>query len=140
MAGFNSKEFAYSDINVTILGRNITGLRGIKYKVTTSKERLYGRGKKALAIQSGNEEIEGEIMLLQSELVALSVAAKAANPLNKVTDISFDIVVSYGQGTTAKTDIIIGAELTEYEKGMEQEDKFMEITIPFIALDIKESA
>lgn len=137
---FNSKEFTYADINVTILGRNITGLRGIKYKVTTNKERLYGRGKKALAIQSGNEEVEGEIMLLQSELTALTLAAKAANPLNKITDISFDIVVSYGQGTTARTDIIIGAELTEYEMGMEQDDKFMEISIPFMALDIKEVA
>jgi len=137
---FNSKEFTYADINVTILGRNVTGLRGIKYSVKTDKERVYGRGNKALAIQSGNEEIEGEIMLLQSELEALSVAAKAANPLNKVTDISFDIVVSYGQGTTAKTDILIGVELTEYEKGMAQEDKFMEISIPFIALDLKESA
>jgi hypothetical protein len=137
---FNSKEFSYSDINVTVLGRNITGLRGIKYTVKTNKERVYGRGKKALAIQSGNEEIEGEIMLLQSELNALIVAAKAANTANKVTDISFDIVVSYGQGTTAKTDIIIGAEISDYERGMKQGDPFMEISLPFIALEIKEQA
>ncbi len=137
---FNSKEYTYSDINVTLLGRNIVGLRGVKYKVTEEKELLYGRGKKPIAIQSGNESIEGELMILQSELTALVAAAKTANPANKLTALSFDIVVSYGQGLEAKTDIIVGVEIEEYEKSLEQGDMFMEITLPFKALDVKESA
>ncbi len=136
---FNSKQYAFSDIKVILLGRELEGFRGVKYKVTTEKEALFGRGKKALSIQSGNEAVEGELMLLQSEVEALRAAVKAVNPLYKLTDVSFDIVVTYGD-TTSVTDIILGAEFTEYEKGMEQSDKFMEVSLPFLALDVKEGA
>lgn len=135
--GFDSKQYAFSDVRVNILGRSLVGFQGVKYKVNVDKEPVFGRGKKALAIQSGNETIEGELMLLQSELIALDLAVKAINPLYKITDISFDIVVSYGE-TIVTTDIIKGVEITEYEKGMEQEDKFMEISLPFLALDLQE--
>lgn len=136
---FNSKQYQFSDIKVILLGRELEGFRGVKYKVSTDKEVLFGRGKKGLSIQSGNETIEGELMLLQSEVEALRAAVKAVNPLYKLTDVSFDIVVTYGD-STAVTDIIQGAEFTEYEKGMEQADKFMEVTLPFLALDVKEGA
>lgn len=136
---FNSKQYQFSDIKVILLGRELEGFRGVKYKVSTDKEVLFGRGKKGLSIQSGNETIEGELMLLQSEVEALRAAVKAVNPLYKLTDVSFDIVVTYGD-SIAVTDIIQGAEFTEYEKGMEQADKFMEVTLPFLALDVKEGA
>jgi len=135
--GFSSKQYAWSDVKINLLGRTLVGVRGVSYKVSVDKEAVFGRGKKALAIQSGNETIEGELMLLQSELVALNTAVKAINPLYKITDVSFDLVVSYGDNITT-TDIIKGVEFTEYEKGLEQEDKFMEITLPFVALDLQE--
>lgn len=135
---FNSKQYAWSNVSVNLLGRTLVGIRGVSYSVSTDKEPVFGRGRKALAIQTGNETIEGEIILLQSELEALNAAVKSVNPLNKITDVSFDLVVSYSDGTTSTTDIIKGVELTEYEKGLGQEDKFMEITIPFLALDVQE--
>lgn len=137
--GFNSKQYQFSDVSVIILGRKIEGFRGVKYKVSVEKEPLYGRGKKALSIQSGVEKIEGELMMLQSEVIALVTAVKSASPTSKITDISFDIVVTYGDGTTAITDIIRSAEFTDYEKGLQNGDKFMEISMPFIALDIDEN-
>ncbi|MBV6442754.1 MAG: hypothetical protein EPGJADBJ_04478 [Saprospiraceae bacterium] len=137
---FNSKQYAFSDITVNVLGRELQGFRGVKYKVSVEKEVLHARGKKAFSIQSGNETIEGELMLLQSELEALRAAVKSVNPDLKLTDVAFDIVVTYGNGTTAVTDIIQGAEFTEYEKGMENGDKQMEISLPFLALDVKEGA
>jgi alpha-glucosidase (family GH31 glycosyl hydrolase) len=136
---FSSPQFAFSDVNVVILGRTLVGFQGVKYKITSEKEPVFGRGKKALAIQDGNERIEGELMLLQTELELLVQTVKAANPAQKLTDVSFDIVVTYGNGNTAKTDVIRSAKITEYEKGMEQEDKFMQITLPFLALDVNEN-
>lgn len=137
---FNSNQYGFKDISLIVLGRELQGFMGVKYKVTTDKEHLYGRGSKALSIQSGNQKVEGELMLYQSELEALRAAIKTVNADYKLTDVSFDIVVTYGNGTTSVTDIIVGAEITEYEKGMEQEDKRMEITLPFLALDVKEGA
>lgn len=136
---FNSKQYAFSDVKVIILGREIEGFRGVSYKVSVEKEHLHGRGKKPLSIQSGQETIEGELMLLQSELIALVTAVKAVNPNYKITDVSFDIVITYGDGTTASTDIVRSAEFTEYEKGMENGDKFMEVSMPFLALDLNEN-
>lgn len=135
---FNSKQFAYADVKVVLLGRTLEGFLGVKYSVKTDKSRLYGRGKKALSIQSGNEEIEGSLTMVQSEVEALRAAVRAANPLAKITDISFDIVVTYGDTLTAVTDIIRGCEFTEYEKSLKQNDKYMEIELKFIALDIDE--
>ena len=136
---FNSKQYAFSDVRLIILGREIEGFRGVSYKVSVEKEHLHGRGKKPLSIQSGQETIEGELMLLQSELIALVTAVKAVNPNYKITDVSFDIVITYGDGTTASTDIVRSAEFTEYEKGMENGDKFMEVSMPFLALDLNEN-
>lgn len=140
MPAFNSKQYQFSDLRVIVLGRELQGFQGVKYTRKKDKELLYGRGNKPLSIQSGNESVEGELMLLQSELEGLTAAVKSANPLYNLTDVRLDIIVTYGNGTTAKTDIIQGAEFTEYEKGLEQESKFMEISLKFIALDVLEGA
>jgi len=47
--------------------------------------------------------------------------------------------VAYGnptRGDIVKTDLIRGAEFTSVPKGLNQNDKFMEIELPFIALGI----
>lgn len=134
----NTKQFAWSDVKINLLGRTLIGVQGVSYKASVEVEPVFGRGNKPLSMQSGNYTFEGEIMLLQSELEALRAAVKAINPLYKITDISFDLVVAYGDGLNAVTDIVLGCQITEYEKGMEQNDKFMEITLPFVALDIQE--
>jgi hypothetical protein len=135
---FNSKQYGFSDVRVIVLGREIEGFRGVSYKVSVEKEHLHGRGKKPLSIQSGTETVEGELMLLQSEVTALIATIKSVDPKMKLTDVSFDIVVTYGDGTTATTDIVRSCEFTEYEKGLENGDKFMEVSLPFLALDIDE--
>lgn len=136
---FSTQQYAFKDLKIVLLGRTLVGFQGIKYKVATDKEPVFGRGNKALAIQSGNERVEGELMLLQSELELLIAAVKTAQPGKKITDIAFDLVVGYGDGNTSVTDIVKGAQFTEYEKGMEQEDKFMQVTLPFLALDVEEN-
>ena len=50
-----------------------------------------------------------------------------------------DVVVSYGnpsKGDVIHTDLVRGAQFTEVPKSLNQNDKFMEIELPFIALDI----
>lgn len=140
MADFSSKQYSWSDVKINLLGRTLIGVQGVKYKITTDKEAVYGRGNKPLAIQTGNKTYEGELMLLQSEVENLRAAVKAVNPDYDLTDVSFDLVISYGVGNTAVTDICLGCEFTEAEKSMEQESKFMEVTLPFVFLDVKSAA
>lgn len=140
MPTFNSKEYGFSNVAVNILGRTVRGLLGVKYSIKTDKSFLHGRGSAPLSIQSGNKTYEGELQLTQSEIEAMVLVVKAVDPANDLTDIAFDIVVSYGEGTRVVTDIVLGAEISEYEKGMKQGDKNMEVSLKFMALGINEGA
>ena len=136
MGVVNYDQYAWCDIEVVMQGRKITGLRGISYKESQEKEAIYGAGSEPIAIGRGNKSYEGEIKLLQSEYEAL---VRAAGTGNGVLDLrGFDIVVAYVPEDSAQilTDIIKYAEITEAEKGWSQGDKFIEISLPFIALGV----
>ena len=134
---FDSREYEWSDITVVVAGRDVTGIRGVSYNSDQEKEALYAKGNKPHGIQRGNKSYSGNIRLLQSEYEALNEAAGG-----DALDVSFNIVVSYGnpsQGDVIKTDLLVGAEITSKPKGMNQNDKFMEIELPLVMLDIVEN-
>lgn len=137
MAKFNSREYEWSDVSVVAAGRMITGLRGVQYTSSQEKEALYGKGNKPHSIQRGNKSYSGSIRLLQSELEALELAAGG-----DALDISFNIIVAYGnpsKGDVITTDLLVGCEITEIPKGLNQNDKFMEIELPLVMLDVKKN-
>lgn len=136
----NGREYEWADISLIVGGVSIVGFRAVSYKREREKEAMFGKGRKAHSIQSGNESVTGSITFTQSQLEALELATGG-----NILTAKVDIVVSYGAEMNAvsvasaaiSTDIIVGAEFTEYEKGMSQGDKFMEVPMPFLALDIK---
>lgn len=132
---FDTRQYEYSDITLSLGGRVITGLRGVKYSSKQEKEVVYGKGNEPLHIQKGNISHEGEITLLQSELETLRLAGKGS-----VLGLRLDAVVAYGnpsKGDVLIVDKIRGIEFTEDSKEMKQGDKFMEVTLPFICLRIE---
>lgn len=132
---FNTREFEWSDVSVIMAGRLVTGIRGVSYTSSQEKEALYGAGGKPHAIQRGNKSYSGTIKLLQSELEALEKAAGG-----DILDASFNIVVAYGnplKGDVPKVDLLKRCEVTEVPKGLNQNDKFMEIELPLVILDIQ---
>lgn len=130
------EEYAWVDIKVVALGRTIGGLRGIEYKVKHQMEPLFATGKKARGIQRGKKEYEGTITLLQSELIALDRAAQEKG-YDDITDISFDVIVSYlPDNMVITTDKILNVSISEIPRGMKEGDLQMEIALPFIALDV----
>ena len=134
---FDSREYEWADVTVVMAGRDVTGIRGVSYTSAQEKEALYAKGNKPHGIQRGNKSYEGSIRLLQSEYEALNQAA-GGDALNA----SFNIVVSYGNpsnGDVIKTDLLMGVEITSKPKSLNQNDKFMEIELPLIMLDIKEN-
>ena len=116
-------------------GRDVTGIRGIKYNTKQEKEVLYGKGNRGLSIQKGNIENEGEITVTQSELETLRTVGNGS-----VLNLHLDATVCYGnpsKGDVMITDKINGLQFTEEPKEISQGDKYMEITLPFIALEIE---
>lgn len=136
---FSSKQYGWSNVEVVLFGRPVTAIRGVKYKASQEKETIYGAGDKPLSIQTGNKSYEGELTLLQSELEAIQAAAGKDCDVMDIPP--FDIIVSYKMEGTSPVvrDVIKYAEFSEVEKSMSQGDKFMEITLPFIALDIRKN-
>jgi hypothetical protein len=134
----SSKQFEWNDISVVILGKIVTGITNIEIEAKQDKEAVYGRGNKPLAIQSGKKTYEGSITLLQSEYAALLAAAKAVNVSYDVTDIGFDITWNFNRTIdgAAETYNIKGAEITSAKLGLGNDDKNMEVELPFMALDL----
>lgn len=130
---FNSREYEFADVMVIVGGKDITGLRGVKYSVKQEKELIYGKGNLPHSIQRGNKSFEGQITVLQSELETLI----ANSPDQDLMELQFDTVVSYGNpsnGDVMITDKLIGCQITGYDKELKQGDKFMEVNLPVIFL------
>lgn len=135
-----AKEYGWKDVSVVVLGRTIEGIEDVKVKRKKEKERLMGRGNKALAILTKNEEISGSLKIHQSELNAIDLAIKAVNPLKNITDVAFDVIINYENSDgQAATDAVIGVEVEEYEKALAQGDGKMSIELPFQALELREN-
>ncbi|CDC98922.1 putative uncharacterized protein [Prevotella sp. CAG:474] len=131
----NTREYEWSDVNVVMAGRPVTGLRGVKYSAKQEKELLHAKGNKPHSVQRGNKTYDGEITLLQSEYEALKQACGG-----DILDASMDIVAAYGNpsaGDVITTDILVGVEFTEDTTEWKQGDKFQEKTLPFLFIDKK---
>jgi hypothetical protein len=134
---FDSREYEWADLGLQLGNRDVTGFRGIKYTEKIEREALFAKGRHAHSIQSGNITVEGEITMLQSEVEALVKAGGGS--LLKLKNLN--AVVSYGNaadGNTPMTNTIEGIYFMESPKEMKQGDKFMEVTIPFVALRLKQ--
>lgn len=122
---------------MVLLGKPVTGLRGIEYKSKRAKEALFATGKKARGIQLGKKEYEGTITVLQSELIAMQAAAKNAG-YDDITDLEFDIIVSYVSETgVLQTDKVVNASITEAPNSIKEGDLYSEHPLPFIACDVE---
>lgn len=131
---FNSREYEHADITVLIGGRDTTGLRAIKYKEKAEREAMFAKGRFAHSIQTGNIAYEGEVVMLQSDYLALRTSGNGS-----VLNLNLDIIVSFGNpqsGDTMVTDRLEGCRFGESEMGMKQGEKFMEVTLPFMFLKL----
>ena len=135
MAIINGRQYEFADLTLILAGRDVIGFRGIKYGEKQEKEQLYGKGNRPLSIQRGNVSYEGEITLTQSELATLRVLGKGS-----ILRLNLNAVVAYGnpsEGDALTVDKIYGLQFTEAVTEYKQGDKFADITIPFICLDIE---
>lgn len=140
MGMINGRQYEFADISLVLDGRDVCGLRGIKYSEKQEKEALYGKGNKPLSVQRGNISYEGEISLTQSELETLKTLARKQTGRSSIMSLNLNAVVCYGnplKGDIMITDRIYGIQFTEDAKELKQGDKYMEVTLPFICTDIE---
>lgn len=135
---FDSREYEWADLTLILGGRDITGIRAVKWKEKIEREALYAKGRYPHSIQSGNIGYEVEIKMLRSEYEAL---VKAGN--GTILGLSLDGLFNYGnptEGNALTTTRASGIRFLEAEVADEQGSKFQEITLPAICLRIKNNA
>lgn len=137
----NSRDFEFADITVSMLGKVLTGLRGINYEWEQEKEHLYAQGNKPRSIQKGSIKPTGTLTLLKTEVDELNRIARAAGYKNIVAVpgklINITVVYQIVEDAGIQTDILVNVEFTKTGDGMKQGDKFKEVELPFLFLDLK---
>jgi hypothetical protein len=143
MANVNvtSDECAWSRFEIQILGRTIKGLRGFGFKKEVEKEHLYAGGDDAIDIMSGNKKGTGSIKVLGFEADKMNKAARDAG-YEDITDVPHEVIVitcSYKKRAIdkVKTYIASGVAFTEAGTDLEQNAKFREITLPYLAMNVQ---
>ncbi|PIB28916.1 hypothetical protein BFP77_08340 [Maribacter sp. 4U21] len=131
---FNSKEFAWANVEIALFGRVLIGARGVEYTAKKDKEPVHGRGENPHSIQSGNKTYEGNLMLLQSEVEAIQRQLRDDQDLTDLDGFSVTVAYVPKTGANIVTHILKGVEFTEDPRNMKQGDKFQEITLPIIFL------
>lgn len=132
----NGREYEWGDCAFILGNRDMVRYRGIKYTPKIEREAIYAKGSKPVSIQSGNLSYEGEVTMLQSEYQKLVKAGKGS-----IFGLILDGLQNYGnplKGDAMTTDRIESLRFTEAPREIKQGDKFQEITLPFIALNIEE--
>ncbi|WP_271783871.1 hypothetical protein [Aquimarina algiphila] len=135
MSTFNSREYEWADITVVLGGRPLLGITGISYSEEIEREAIYAKGRTPYSIQSGNIKYEGELTLLQSEVDALERSGGGS-----ILSLSLNAEVVYGdplQGNAITTKRIEGIRFKKSPRKMKTGDKFQEIALPFVALNVK---
>lgn len=134
---FDSKDVEWNDLTVLVGGSRLTKLRGVKYGVKTTKTHLYAEGDDPISIQSGNREPQGTIKVLKGAIDAMNEAAVKAGGRD-ITDLVFDIVIVWKpQGTRPlQTDKLVGCQVSDFEKGIDQGGDKVEVDLPFLFMQL----
>lgn len=140
---FSSRECEFADIKVSLLGKELSGLRGLMYEQEQEKELVYGQGNQPRSIQRGNVKNSGTLFLLKNDQDELNAAARAAGYANilKVPGKLLNITCVYQKddGDPIKVDNLLCVEFTKISDGQKQGDKFKEVEMPFLFLALKQA-
>ena len=130
----NGREYEWADLTVIAGGSDMIEMRGISWKRKIEREGVFAKGRKANAIQSGNISVDGELTLLKSGADKLMKAGGGS-----VLSLNITLLLSYGnpsEGNAMTTKRITGVRFTEEGEDWKQGDKFTEVKLPYLALDI----
>lgn len=135
---FSTKECAWAQVSMKLLGATITGLRGFEFKKNIEKELIFAAGDEAIDITQGNKTINGSLTLLKFEFDRLNDAAQAAG-YDDITEVPFTAIMltcAFKLNATTPVRVIetpLGAAFTECTVAMQQNSKMTEVPLPFIA-------
>lgn len=135
---FSTKECAWAQVSMKLLGSTVIGMRSFEFKENIEKELIYAAGQQAIDITMGNEGASGTITLLKYEFDKITDAAQAAGYKNilSVPHPLIIVTVSFKLSPTSGIRIIetpFGIAFTDDTLAMQQNAKMMEVPLPWIS-------
>lgn len=137
---FSTKECAWAQTSLKILGRTVEGLKGFEFNKEIEKELVYAAGDEAIDITAGNKKVEGSLTVLKFEHDLLTDAAQLAgyDDITEVPHVATVITCAFKLNATApiRTITVFGVAFTKWGIGMQQNAKFTDVSLPFLATKI----
>lgn len=135
---FSTKECAWAQTSLKILGATMVGIRGFSFEKNIEKEYLHAAGDNPIDIQSGNKTYPGSLKLLKFEVDKMNDAAIAAG-YEDITEVPHEAVVItcvFKKKATdqARTITASGVAFTSLKNELEQNAKMSEISLPFLSM------
>lgn len=134
----STKECAWHQTTVKMLGATIVGIRGFEFNKNVEKEYLHAAGNEPIDIQTGNKTYPGSLTLLKYEVDRMNEAARAAGfeDYTEVPHEAVTITCVYRKQLTDKPSSVtcIGVAISALSASMQQNAKMTEVPLPFIAM------
>lgn len=133
--GFSTKECAWSQTTVKILGRTLVGIQGFDFEKDVETEYLFGAGPDPIDIQRGRKTYPGSIDVLKFELDLLNDAALNAG-YEDITEVPHEAIVItcvYKKlaADTPRTVTAMAVAFGNYKVAMKENDKSTVVSLPF---------
>lgn len=138
---FSTKECAWAQTSLKLFGRTIEGLKGFEFDKEIEKELIYAAGDEAIDITAGNKRVTGNLTVLKYEFDKLTDAAQAAG-YDDITEVPHTAIVitcafKTNPQTPIRTIVVTGVAFTKWTASQQQNAKFTDVPLPFIALKAK---
>lgn len=135
---FSTKECAWAQTSVKLLGATLNGIRGFEFQKSIEKELIFAAGDTAIDITQGNKSVSGSLTLLKFELDKLNEAAQAAgyDDISEVPHPLILITCAFKKDPSDPIRIIetpLGVAFTGFTLAMQQNAKMTEVPLPFIS-------
>lgn len=130
---YESNQYGWKDLEVSVNGRPLADILGFEFSEEIESELIYGKGNKPIAIQDGNIKYEGNLIIHKSELDRL-IASTGNRGIVGLRNLTITSAMVKDGGISTRT--FVKCRITKLPEGWKQNDKFAEITCPFIFLDI----
>jgi hypothetical protein len=135
---FSTKECAWAQTSMKLLGRTVVGIRGFEFEKNVEKEYIHGAGDNPIDIQAGNKTYPASIKLLKYEVDAMNDAAVTAGyaDITEIPHEAITITCMYRRNAAdaPRTIIASGCAFTNLKVAMEQAAKMTEITLPMLVM------
>lgn len=136
--GFNTRECAWHQTTVKMLGKTFVGLRGFEFEKNIDKEYLRASGNEPIDIQTGDKSYPGTLKLLKYEVDQLNDAAVAAG-YEDILEVPHELIVitcvhKKNKTDKARTITAAGVAFTSLKYALDSGGKSTEVPLPFLSM------